>query len=81
MRQYPDLGKRLLQTFKGYLEAEKRDNPAVVDNEEWQQVYQNVQERERKAKEVRQLCALGKGFSPQTGRPNGVAGKVAPMPS
>lgn len=57
MSQYPDLGKRLLATFKSYLEAELKDNPAVADNKQWQKVYQNVKEREEKARKVRRLAS------------------------
>ena len=56
MRQYPDLAKRLLATFKSYLEAELKDNPAVADNKQWQKVYQNVKEREEKARQVWHLA-------------------------
>ena len=47
---------RLLHTFRGYLEAEKADDPTVADDKEWQQAYNSVGEREKVAEKV--------GFSP-----------------
>ena len=52
-QHYPDLGRRLLRTFRGYLEAEKRNNPGMADSKDWQRIYDHVCERERKAAEVR----------------------------
>ena len=44
---------RLLHTFRGYLEAEKADDPRVADDKEWQQAYNSIGEREKAAEQVR----------------------------
>lgn len=50
--RFPALKKRLLLTFRGYLEAEKKDDPKVAEDQEWQQAYQSVTEREKVAEQV-----------------------------
>ena len=57
-QQFPEMKRRLLQTFQGYLEAEKADNPGVAEEKDWKEAYERVCKREKEAEKVKYMLRL-----------------------